>query len=291
MSDDAFLIPQTVFVGDEGRLVVPLAGELPAAGIVITDRLPFNENIIVKRVEIDVRAKQLLLDFAAFRPGVLEIPRLDMIGATDTTDINSTTDTIDINNTNNTIRGIGIIELPPLKVEIASILEREGYSIILSPPEKPLAAPGTFALITGGTAALAALVAMIVFLVIKGPERFHRVWEKVRVWLLIHKAKRMIFKTQNALATGRVGTKEGVAIIGAAFKSFLSAFYRKDYAAYSAEDFLLDAAFFGSNSGSGGAAYPIFAACDKFRFSPAPIESDAVKTLAEKTLSCIEGWA
>jgi hypothetical protein len=265
MSDGAVLVPQTVFVGDEGRLVVPLAGELPSTGqasVVITDRLPFNENIMVKRVEIDVRAKQLLLDFAAFKPGVLEIPRLDMID------------------------GIGRIELPPLKVEIASILEREGYSIILSPPEKPLAAPGTFALVIGGTAALVMLAAMIVFLAVNGPERFHRVFEKVRARLLAHKAKRTILKTQNALAAGRVGNKEGVAIIGAVFKSFLSAFYRKDYASYAAEDFLSDASF----SGSGGAAYPVFASCDKLRFSPAPIEPDAVKAFAEKTLSCIEGW-
>jgi hypothetical protein len=263
MSDGAFLVPQTVFVGDEGRLVVPLAGELPSTGhanVVTTDRLPFNENIMLKRVEIDARAKQLLIDFVAFKPGVLEIPQLNMID------------------------GIGRIELPPLKVEIASILEHEGYSIILSPPEKPLAAPGTFALITGGTAALAALAAMIVFLTVNGPQRFHRIFEKVRVRLLIYRTKRTILKTQNALMVGRVGTKEGVAIVGAAFKSFLSAFYLKDYASYAAEDFLSDVLF------CDGAAYRIFAVCDKLRFSPVPIEPDAVKAFAEKTLSCIEGW-
>jgi hypothetical protein len=275
MSDDTFLVPQTVFVGDEGRLVVPLA-EMPAgqSNAVITDRLPYNENIIVKRVEIDVRAKQLLIDFVAFRPGVLEIPPIGGIGETNAT---AASDAID------TTGAIASIELPPLKVEIASILEREGYSIILSPLERPLAAPGTFALVSGGTAALVALAAAVVFLAVKGPKRFHRIFEKVRVRLLILRTKRAIQKTQNALVSGRIGAKEGAAAAGAAFKSFLSAFYRKDYASYAAEDFLSDALF------CDDAAYRVFAACDKFKFSPAPVEQDDIKAFIEKTLYCVYG--
>ncbi|MDR1095543.1 MAG: hypothetical protein LBL31_04080 [Spirochaetaceae bacterium] len=288
MSDGAFLVPRTVFVGDEGRLVVPLEGVSPSTGqanVVITDRLPFNENIIVKRVEIDARAKQLLIDFVAFKPGVLEIPPIGGLEEINMMNIIGTLDTLDSSDTTGAANTINAIEVLPLKVEIASILEHEGYSIILSPPEKPLAAPGTFALITGGTAALAALAAMIVFLTANGPKRFHRIFEKVRVRLLIHRTKRAVLKTQNALMAGRVGTKEGVAIVGAAFKSFLSAFYRKDYASYSAEDFLSDVLF------RDGAAYRIFAVCDKLRFSPVSIEQNDVQALVEKTLRCIEGWA
>jgi hypothetical protein len=256
MSDGAFLVPQTVFVGDEGRLVLPLTG-MPStdlANIVITEHLPFNENIMVKRVEIDVRAKQLLLDFTAFRPGIVEIPPI--------------------------IEGL---DLPPLKVEIASILEREGYSITLSPPEKPLAAPGTFALISGGAAACIALAAAVVFAVRYGPKHFHLLFEKVRVRLLIYKTKRAILRTQTALAGGRIGIKEGVTRVGEVFKAFLSALYRKDYASYAAEDFLAEAA--------GDAAYRIFAACDTIRFSKAAVEPAAAQTLVEKALSCVEGWA
>jgi hypothetical protein len=262
MSEGPFLIPQTVFVGDVGRLVVPftdnLSGELsvPAAtAIVITDRLPFNENITVKRIEVDIRAKQILIDFMAFKPGVLEIP------------------------------GIPDLQLPPLTVNIASILEREGYSEGLSPPEKPLAAPGTFALIIGGTAALIALVAAVVFFALYGPKNFRIFFEKARVRFLIYKTKRAILKIQNALAAGRIGAKEGVTALGETFKAFLSALYRKNYVSYSAEDFLSDTAF----SGSEDAVYRIFAACDRLRFSPALIEQDAANGIAEKTLSYIEG--
>jgi hypothetical protein len=264
MSDGLFLVPQTVFVGDEGRLVVPLAGTFPLsvgqANVVITDRLPFNENIIVKRVEIDIRAKQFLLDFTAFKPGVLEIPQIDAVDA------------------------IKAIKLPPLKVEIASILEREGYSITLSPPEKPLAAPGTFALIIGGTAVFIVLIAATIFLIVYGPKHFRLLLEKLRVRFLMDKTKRAIMKIQNALVASRIGTKEGATAVGVAFKAFLGALYRKDYAAYSAEDFLADTSF------SGDAAYCIFALCDNLRFSPAYIEQDAVKALVQKTLVCVEEW-
>jgi hypothetical protein len=268
MSDGPFLVPQTVFTGDEGRLVVPLDGILPVTSrgnIVITDRLPFNENIMVNRVEIDMRAKQLLIDFTAFRPGVLEIPRIDAVDAVD---------------------AINTADLPPLKVEIASILEREGYSIILSPPEKPLAAPGTFVMLLGGTAACIALAATMVFLAVNGPKHVHRFAEKLRCRLLVYRTKKAIIKTQYALAQGRVGIKEGVTAVEEVFKLFLSAFYRKDYASYSAEDFLSDTLF----SSSGGAVYRIFAGCDKLRFSPARIEPDDARTLVEKTLLCVKGW-
>jgi hypothetical protein len=258
MNEDAFLIPQTVFVGDEGRLVVPLAGSVPlnaSSNVILTGPLPFNENIVVKQVEIDVRANRLLIDFMAFKPGVVEIPPIETV------------------------------ELPPLTVNIASILERDGYSITLSPPENPLAAPGTFALITGGTAAFIALAALVVFLVRYGPKNFKMLFEKIRVRALVYAAKRAILKTQAALTVGRIDAKDGITAVGKAFKTFLSALYRQNYDVYSAEDFLSDGSF------SGDEAYRIFAACDKLRFSPARIEREAAKDIAEKTLACIEGWA
>ncbi|MDR0639515.1 MAG: hypothetical protein LBG27_11560 [Spirochaetaceae bacterium] len=255
VSEGAFLIPQTVFVGDEGRLVVPYLENAPLGTnthVVVTSGLPFNDDIIVKRVEIDVASRQLLIDFAAFRPGVVAIPPIPAAG------------------------------LPPLTVSIASILERDGYSTTLSPPEKPLAAPGTFALIIGGTAALIALAALVGLSVSYGPRHFQRLFEKMRLRFLRYKAKRAIFAAENALASGRVGTKEGAAAVSEAFRWFLGAIYRKDYASYSAEDFLADGMF------SDGAVYHIFADCDRLKFSPARIGQEAVNAVAGETLSYIE---
>jgi hypothetical protein len=256
--EGAFLIPQTVFVGDEGRLVVPLPENVLLAvksNIVVTGslpfELPFNDDIIVKRVEIDVEARQALLDFMAFRPGAVDIPPIPAAG------------------------------LPPLTVSIASILERDGYSTVLSPPEKPLAAPGTFALIIGGIAALIALAALVGLLVSYGPKHFQRLFEKMRVCFLRYKAKRAILAAENALVAGRMGMKESVAAVNEAFRNFLGAFYRKDYASYAAEDFLADRSF------SDGAAYRIFADCDRLRFSEARIKRESVNAVVAKTLSYI----
>jgi hypothetical protein len=254
--EGVFLIPQTVFVGDGGRLVVPLtkdAARTAKTSFVVTSGLPFNDDIIVKRVEIDAEARQVLIDFVAFRPGTVVVPPIPNI------------------------------ELPPgfsaLTVSIASILEQDGYSTALSSPEKPLAAPGTFALIVGGTAALIALAALTGLLASYGPRHLKRFFETMRVWFLRRKTKRAILVAENALAAGRLEEKECAAAVSAAFRGFLGSFHRKSYVSYSAEDFLADF--------PDGAVYRIFADSDRLRFSPAGIGREAVRALAGATLSHI----
>jgi hypothetical protein len=262
--EGAFLIPQTVFVGDEGRLVVPLPPNLPLsvfrsvpAGtkgpVVITSGLPSDDDIIVKRIEIDRETGRLSLDFVAFRPGVVDVPPVPVAG------------------------------VPRLTVSIASILERSGYSTVLSPPQKSLAAPGTFALIIGMATVLFVLAALAGIAVSYGPRHFKRLLEKIRVWFLRRKAKRAIRAVENALIGGRIGTKEGVAVVNKAFRGFLSAFYRKNYASYSAEDFLTDKTF------PDEAVYRIFSGYDRLRFSQASIEWEAVSAVAQETMSYIDG--
>jgi hypothetical protein len=259
MTEGAFLVPQTVFSGDEGRLSTPLPdGFSPNSGgnIVVTDqsRLPFNEHIIVRRVEIDFQTKRLLIDFVAFRPGTVEIPPIT----------------------------VGDVEFPLETIPIASILERDGFSTILSPPEKPLAAPGTFMLVIGCTAALITAVSLAVFLILYGPRQFRWRLETLRSRFLVHKAKKAVLKILLALKNGRIGAKESVALMSKAFKTFLGAFYRKDYAAYSAEDFLAD------ELPGTKAIYHIFSGCDKLRFSSTPVEPNDAKAIAEKTLSFLK---
>jgi hypothetical protein len=262
MTEGAVLVPQTVFPGDEGRLITPLPDGFSPSGsgaLVVTDRsrLPFNEDIIVRRVEIDFQAKRLLVDFVAFRPGAVEIPPV-------------------------TIEGV---EFPLGTIPIASILERDGYSTVLSPPERPLAAPGTFMLVIGGAAACITVVSLAVFLILYGPRQFQWCFETVRSRFLLHKARRAVLKTLAALKAGRAGAKESAALVSKSFKTFLGAFYRKDYASYSAEDFLAD--------GLPGtqAIYHIFSGCDKLRFSSTPVEPDDVKAVAERALSFLKEGA
>jgi hypothetical protein len=260
MTGGAFLIPQTVFAGDEGRYVSPLPEEIASlvtGSIVITDRarLPANENVMVTCAAIDGRTKQVMIDFMAFKPGAVEIPEITL----------------------------GPVELPAFTVHIASILEQDGYSITLSPPEKPLAAPGTFALIIGGATAVITLTALAVFLVVSGPRHFQILFEKIRVWMLTWKTKRAILKTRNALHRGRIEAKESIAVVSEVFKTFFSALYRQNYSSYSAEDFLTDKLF------AGGAVYLIFATCDKLKFSAIPVGRDDAAAVIERTLSYIKG--
>jgi hypothetical protein len=122
-----FLIPQTVFVGDRGRLVFPLGSAF--AGVenrVIQgiENLPQSRDIVVRRVELARRgnSSQLIIDFQAYVPGQVKLPSIEIASYT----------------------------FADLEVSITSILgSSDQRSLVLSGPADPLAAPGTAMLIYG----------------------------------------------------------------------------------------------------------------------------------------------
>ncbi|GHU91450.1 hypothetical protein FACS189476_12110 [Spirochaetia bacterium] len=143
-SGQPYLIPQTVFVGDKARLVVPLGAAFVGASAFVLDdsaQLPPAEDIHVHRLELEHRggSPQLLLDFTAFAPGDLELPPFPTLG------------------------------IAGLTVNIASILDSGGEALILSNPAPPLAAPGTLFIIYGAVTG----IILTLFAAIGG-----RIWSK-----------------------------------------------------------------------------------------------------------------
>jgi hypothetical protein len=122
---EPYTIPQTIFVGDQGRLALPLGPAFAAleATVIQGPLLPRSRDLTINRVELERRGGTLtlLVDFQAYVPGVVTLPPIEIASHTFT----------------------------GLEATISSILSVERQGMALSAPAEPLAAPGTAALIYG----------------------------------------------------------------------------------------------------------------------------------------------
>ena len=258
---DSVLLPQTVFAGDEARLIVAMpensfAGKRPPIIITGADKLPHTDDVIITRVEVNYNTRELIIDFKAFNVGEITLPVIQVENFTGP---------------------------PDLTVKITSVLEQEGFSTAaLSPPAQPLAAPGTFALIIGSTALLITLITVVVLTALRGPAYIHAALEAARIRHLIKKHRREVLKTLKSLAVGGVDGKTSLAQTSSALKTFLGSLYRTNCASFSAHDFLNDGRFLTEGV--------LFAECDHLRFQAHPVSAEEAARLAKKTLEAIRGY-
>ena len=164
-SELPFILPQTIFVGDPGRLVVPLgpafAGVAPF--VLETPGIPGEtRELTIRRIELERRAgvSRLFIDFIPYVPGIIVFPPLDFLASE-----------------------IGIPEealetLMGWEVQVASILVPS--QMALAEPASPLAVPGTSILVYGTLS----LVILLLFLGIGsslwGRRHFRELWERFR---------------------------------------------------------------------------------------------------------------
>ncbi|MCL2834414.1 MAG: hypothetical protein FWD78_14680 [Treponema sp.] len=127
---DVYLIPQTVYVGDRGRLVVilgPVFNDAPAFVLQNRDEMPKIKDLEINRMELEKRSTgiRLLIDFVSFAPGNIKLPVLEIPSS-----------------------GSVPFELDGIEFNVASILTPDIMS--LSGPALPLTVPGTGLLVYGG---------------------------------------------------------------------------------------------------------------------------------------------
>ena len=142
-ASEIYLLPQTVYVGDRGRIVVPLGpafSEARAFVIVTPNDLPEIKDLVISRIELEKRGNntRLLIDFISYAPGIISLPPIMIPGV------------------NQESSGNGALILDGIEITVASILTPE--SMVLSSPTLPLAAPGTGLLVYGGLGALLVLL-------------------------------------------------------------------------------------------------------------------------------------
>ena len=249
----AHTIPHAVFVGDRATLIVPLAG-FPGQGDVEVPpgQLPYSPDIDIHRVALERRpgGSRLAVEFAAFAPGVLELPPIEVAGET----------------------------FAGLTVTIGSVLAPSEIPI-LSPPAPPLAVPGTALLVYGTIAAIVASLLLVSLISFRG-----HVW--VMVWLAAWRRRRMLSamlgaerRLRKALAKG-ADPREVLDALSGEFRGFLAGLTGENCRTMTASEIgrLVGCPHLQDDAPGGEFLGSFFDRCDGARFSGRAIGGD--ETLA-----------
>jgi hypothetical protein len=158
-TDMPYVLPHTIFVGDRGRLVVPLGVSFRETAPFILEghnELPQTPDLLISRLELDRRGgiTRLLIDFIPYATGTLYLPSFGDFFSEEEAEL-----------------------LPPLRVQIASILRSSDMA--LSAPAPPLAVPGTSLLVYGTGALILFLVSLGIGCSLLGPRYFKGFWERL----------------------------------------------------------------------------------------------------------------
>lgn len=276
-SEAPYLLPQTIFVGDSGRLVVPLGQAFFGMEPFVLDNsgiFPESPFLVLKRIELEKRGgvTRLLIDFIPYAPGTVPFPVLDL-------------NSLKSGQTGSE-EGAELPSITGLEVQVASILNPS--QMTLSDPAPPLAAPGTSFLVYGSFVLLLVILFLGTGLSLWGRRHFRELWERFRRRRLI----RLMAKFLRRLRQESGFEKDGKAryyltILSGEFREFLSLFTGVNCYSLSAEEFRDLSLGYESEIRSPGILSPvflcgIFRSWDTLRFSGRNIEmSDMFQALYE----------
>jgi len=214
-----YLLPQTIFVGDPGRLVVPLGQVFAGVEPFVLEppaKLPEASDLVIHRIELERRpgGSRLLIDFIPYAPGTLVFPPLELQST-----------------------GTEPLTLTGLEAQVASILDPT--EMTLSQPAPPLAVPGTSLLVYGSVV----LVLVLLFLGIAGSlwgrRHFADIWERLRRRHLLRSMMKFLRRLGQEGDLGKGGKPDAyLSILAAEFREFLSAFTGINCRSLTAGEFL-----------------------------------------------------
>jgi hypothetical protein len=260
-AQDVYLIPQTIFVGDRGRLVVPLGQDFMAAEAFVLSapgELPETADLVITRVELENRngSPRLLVDFIPYAPGLLSLPALAV-----------------------PVPGGEALELSGLTVTAASILTPNETA--LSPPAPPLSAPGTGIVIYGTAAGILIVLFSGLGLSVWGRRNFAFFWGRFKRRRLLRIMARFLRRLEaESRANKAKSSGEYLALLAGQFREFLSLFTGTDCRPLTAGEFLNLPLY-------GAFLCPFFRRCDRLRFSGGNIERGDLAAALEEVRSFI----
>jgi hypothetical protein len=214
----AYLLPQTVFVGDRGRLVVPLNDSfkgLKPGFLPLPRELSRREDLRITSMELEERSgnPRLVIDFVPYAAGLIPFPDLDIPSPE------------------------GTLRLNGLGVQVASILDP--LDMTLSNPAPVMAAPGTSLFIYGITALV---LLFLVLLALGGGFRgagIGKLLERFRRRRLLGAMKKTLRRRRFELGRERpFSGAEPLSALFRDFRLFLGAFGGEDCRAFTAAEFL-----------------------------------------------------
>jgi hypothetical protein len=252
----AYLIPPAVYVGDMAGLILPLPGLAAdsAADIILapdSPDFPSDPDFDFHRILLERRLQgsRLLIEFSAFRPGLLELPPIE----------------------------IGGERFTGLRVEIRSVIDSSGSGLELAGPASALAVPGTASMVYGTIAGLVLFAGFIVWLLLRGRRYLHILiskWKRRRLIISMKIIARRLYRT--LLKNGK--SRETLDRLSHEFRAFLSYFTGENCRAMTSRELEQMPVFFESDSEmlKGGFLGKLFRRCDELRFSGGAIAAEDV---------------
>ena len=219
-----YLLPQTVFVGDSGRLVVPLGQMYAAAQPFVAEAhdllragiMADTQEMLIRRIELEQRGgnSRLLIDFIPYAPGRLLLPPFEI-----------------------SFPDSEPLTLTGLEVQVASILNPSRMDLSL--PAAPLAVPGTSFLIYGTIF----LILLFLFLLTAGSfwgrRRFRGFWDRLYRRHLIRAMMRFLRQLGQE---GTAGNKNSpgfyLSLLSGELREFLSVFTKINCRSLTAGEFM-----------------------------------------------------
>jgi hypothetical protein len=209
-----YLIPQTVFIGDRAVLVVPLGitGEdFAPKTLEPLEKLEKTDDLIIHRISLERKggSAQIVIDFTAYRTGTLALPEI-----------------------------AGFEGFSGLTITVASLLTPS--SMALSPPARPISAPGTAVLIYGSVIAVIVSLLLFVSVHIFGKNKLKSLIRRLFQQYLIIKMGIFIAKMRKIEGKWKEWGKSGeiLDLLAAEFRKFLTRFTGVDCYAASAGEFI-----------------------------------------------------
>jgi len=217
-TETPYLLPQTIFVGDEGRLVVPLGQAYAGAAPFVPQAaasFPFIPDVEIISIELERRAGQgrLLIDFIPYAPGVLAFPPLEFPPES------------------------GLPAITGLEVHIASVLTPSDMA--LSEPASTLAVPGTSFLVYGSLALILVLLSLGIGGSVWGRLHFRELWERFRRRRLLRVMMKFLIRLRQECCLEKSGNPgRYLSLLSAQFREFLSQFSGINCRSLTAGEFL-----------------------------------------------------
>jgi hypothetical protein len=259
-----YLLPQTVYVGDSGRLVLPLGATFSGVQGLVLDRpeqLPKARDLVISRVEIENNRERarLLVDFIAYVPGTIQFPPIK----------------------------IGAFVFPGFEVRIASILDTEesGNSRVLSPYALPVPVPGTMGMIYALALGIFVLVLGSAAVGIWGLPWFRAYCQSLQKRRMIRGLFRTVKHLRIMLAKD---TEAGGAVLdtlNGELRRFLEVFTRQPCFSMVPREFL--SLTWPDGEYGGPFLSELFGRCDSIRFGNAPADNAEVLTILKE----VQGFA
>ncbi|MDR2865088.1 MAG: hypothetical protein LBV68_05730 [Spirochaetaceae bacterium] len=252
-----YQIPQTIYIGDKGRLIYPLDGLFfdQKDSFLPVDKLSKSDDIVINAIEI--KDRQLIVDFQVFKTGIVKVPPIFVNGKT----------------------------LSGLEVYVASLLENSPHAMVLSPAASPLSVPGTLWIISALVFGIIILAAFILLFFTRGGNIFFGLKLKIKQKRIIRQTQKTIKKLKANLEKDSISAQLALSGISNELRIFLDNFFNIDCRSMVPLEFL--AITLPKDSGLDENYYPryfseFFQKCDTIRFSGNLVPRETVLTIIEE---------